>query len=190
MKINKKIEEKIKKEAVKLLKNGKPNWDIPHTLDAVRWMKRLVKAEGGNEKVLVTVMYFHDTGYPILEKGYSFKESLESKKSHALRGSLNARKILSKISNFSQEEINEVAFLVKNHDNHKNIKTHDRQLIFEADGLAQIDWKVVKPNFDKKNCLEWLEKYFEKERPENKWKTDTGKKYMKKLLKEAYNYWK
>jgi len=191
MKLEKTLEEKIKEEVVRLLEKGKPDWDIPHTLSAVKWMKKLVDEGGADEKILVTAIYFHDTGYPELEKNYSFEESMAAKKMHAARGAKFARDFMEKSDEFSKEEIEEICRLIENHDVHDNILENDlnRQLIFEADGLAQLDWEDCPPNFDKENCLKWIEKYFEVERPMNLWKTDLGLKNIVELREKAEVYW-
>lgn len=191
MKIKKELEEKIKKAVLEKIGNGgRQGWDIQHTLCAVKWMKALIKENKGDEKVLISAVYFHDSCYPSYKAGYSFEKSQEMKIMHAKRGADFSKKVLGKIKEFSKEEIEEVYRLVKNHDIHNNINDNNRQLVFEADGLAQLDWSDCPPNFDKENCLKWLKKYFEKERPLKYWKTKLGKTNIQKLRKKANNYWK
>ncbi|MFH1192027.1 MAG: hypothetical protein V1655_00985 [bacterium] len=191
MNLPQKIENKIKEEAIKFLEKGKPDWDIPHTLTAVYWMKELIKKEGGNEKILIPAMYIHDTGYPILKKGYNYEDLMISKKSHAERGGENAKNILSKFKIFTNSEIEEIVYLIKNHDIHNNLETKNRQLVFEADTLAQIDWEKVPPNFDKENFTIWLDKYFfGKRKAPERIKTETGKKFLKKLMAGVDKYLK
>ncbi len=185
MKLDKITEKKIKEEALGLLKDGKPEWDIPHTLNVVKWMKILIKEEGGNERILIPTAYFHDTGYEKLKKGYDFDDMMRAKKSHAENGAKNVEKIFPKLD-FNKEEIKRIAYLVENHDKHNNITEDDRQLIFEADGLAMIDWEVVPPNFDKENIIKFLEKYYDKRKKYIK--TVSGKKYLKKLMTKAEKY--
>lgn len=185
MKLDSKIEEKIKKEAFNCFKKGKPDWDISHCLCSGKWMKLLIEKEGGNERILLPAIYLHDTGYPELKKGYNFEELMISKKNHAKQGAENSKKILSKL-NFTDEEIDKIYYLIANHDIHNNIKEHDRQLIYEADGLAQLDWKDCPPNFDKQNTLIWLEKLYSER--EIYMKTKTGIKALKKLKTEIKNY--
>ncbi|MFA7319394.1 MAG: HD domain-containing protein [Parcubacteria group bacterium] len=191
MKLEKELEEKIKEEIISLLEKGKPNWDIPHTLSAVKWMKKLVKETGADEKIMVTAIYFHDTGYPELEKKYNFEESIAAKNNHAKRGADFAKKFLNELREFSEGDIEEICRLIENHDVHDNIDEDDlnRQLIFEADGLAQLDWEACPPNFDKENCLKWIEKYFEIERPLKLWKTNLGLEKIIELKKKTEVYW-
>ncbi|MDO8240377.1 MAG: HD domain-containing protein [Candidatus Moranbacteria bacterium] len=188
MKLDKIIEEKIKEEVLKKLQNGKPNWDIPHTLNAVEWMRCLIEGEGGNERILIPAIYFHDTGYPELDENYNYDDLIESKKMHAIKGAEFTKNVLSQINYFSKEEVEEIVYLVKKHDEHDNLETHNRRLIFEADGLSMIDWEHVKPNFDQKNRTEFLNKYFISERGLDRWHTITGKKYLKILFKKAKEY--
>jgi len=187
MKLNKLIEKKLKKEVIKILNHGKPGWDVPHTINSVKWIRELIKEEGGNEKILVPAIYLHDAGYPALKKGYNFNEMMASKIDHAETAAKNAKIILKNLD-FTKKEIEEIVYLVKNHDKHNNIKTKNRQLVFEADGLAQINWYVVAPNFDKKNTIKFFN-YFKKERVPNI-KTKTGKKYINQILKKGEEYLK
>jgi hypothetical protein len=190
MKLDSSTEEKIKKIVVeKIGKGGRQDWDIPHTLCSVKWMKKLIFENGGNDKILVTAMYFHDTCYGEHKRGYDYEKSQEMKSMHARNGAEFARKSLNELVNFTQKEINEVCRLVGNHDNHDDIQDENRQLVFEADGLAQIDWEDCPPNFDKDNCLKWLDKYFSVERPLSKWKTNLGKKSLQELQRKIKNYW-
>ncbi len=185
MELDSDVEKRIKLEVMEFLKNGKPEWDIPHTLDSVSWMKKLIESEGGDERILVPTMYFHDTGYPVLNKGYDFDDLVESKKSHEEEGVKNVKAILPKLG-FSLEEIDKISFLVLHHDEVEDIDSKDRQLVFEADTLAKINWKVVVPNFDKENCLRYLKYFKEKRMP--RFSTKTGKKVMEKLLLETNDY--
>jgi hypothetical protein len=153
-------------------------------------MKGLFEKSGGDGKVLIPAMYFHDSCYPSNEAGYSYEKSQEMKAMHAERGANFSHKTLNKIGGFSQGEIEEIYRLVKNHDIHNNIEDNNRQLVFEADGLAQLDWEDCPPNFDKENCLKWIKKYFEIERPLEYWKTKLGKESIQNLRKKADIYWK
>lgn len=187
MKLDKETEEKIKSEAIKYLKNGKPDWDIPHTLISVDWMRKLIEKERGNERILITVMYLHDIGYPQLQKGYDFDDLIKSKKNHAEIGAIEAKKVLMNIGSFSEDEISEICKLINGHYEKDNIDTLHQQLVIEADGLAKIDWERVTPNFDKENCLKYLEYFKSKTVP--KFKTKTGKRFLKIVLQKAEKYW-
>jgi hypothetical protein len=187
MKLSKQIEEKIKIKALELLAKGRTDWDQRHTLCAVDWMRKLIAVEGGDERVLIPAIYFHDTGYEELEKGYSYDDVLTAKPKHAEISEMHAKKYLPKLKYFTPQEIKRITYLVKNHDIHNNITEHDRQLIFEADGLAQVDWQNCPTNFDKKSCLKFMDDAVKNERLPFL-KTRFGKKTYKKLLASAKKY--
>lgn len=185
MKLKKELEEKIKAECTKFLKKGRSTWDLPHTLNAVRWARKIIENEGGDEKILVPAMYFHDTGYPELKEGYSFEEVIASKKNHAKRGAANARKVLKKVGGFNDKEISEIVYLVANHDKHHNVVEYNRKVVMDADSLSMLDFKVVPPNLNKKDYSKFINRYFLEERSSDRWHTKTGRKNLKKLFREA-----
>ena len=189
MKLDETIEKKIKSKAIKFFDN-RPNWGTGHVLNAVNWIKILIKEEGGNEKILLPSIYLHDIGINELKEGYGFdKELKKAKHRHAERGAELASAILKEFSDyFSKDEIKHICFLIAHHDKHEMKKSHELQLVFEADGLSQIDWKAVLPNFDKKNCEIWLKKYYNKRK--SHMKTKTGIMAIKKLEKKAREYLK
>jgi len=186
MKLDEKIEAKIKQQVLKLLKIGRTGWDTRHTLCAVKWIKKLIKLEGGDERILIPAIFFHDTGYKKLRRGYAHVECLAAKPDHARLAAENAKKFLSKLNYFSKKEINRIAYLIKNHDKHANIKESDRQLLFEADGFAQIDWYNCKPNYDKVNTEIFIDITFNDRMKFIK--TKSGKKILKPLLIKIKRY--
>jgi len=181
------IEEKLKNKALLLTAQGRSGWDQRHTLRTVYWMRELIKTEGGDERVLVPAMYFHDTGYVPLRVGYNHKECLEAKPDHANAGALLAQEFLPTLDYFTDEEINEIVRLVKNHSTHNNIVDKNRQLVFEADSLGQMDWQVIEPTYDNENCLIFLDTTF-KDNNIPFFRTESGKKILNEILPEAYNF--
>ena len=181
------IEGIIKDEVIKLLSTGRTDWDVRHTFKAVDWIKILIEKEGGNERTIVPAMYFHDTGYEELKKGYGHDEVMAKKYGHAARSYENAKMFLPTLNYFTPKEIERICYLILNHDIHNNVTEADRQLILEADGLGQIDWYNCKPSYDKENCLKFLNTTFKDDRI-NYVKTETGKKYYAELLEKAYEY--
>lgn len=183
--LDKKIGNKIKAQVIKILEKNRPDWNIPHTLDAVKWMRLLINTEGGSERILIPVMYLHDIGYPIMKKGYNYEEMMASKPGHSEIAAEKARPILKNL-NFKQDEIDRIAHLVETHAKHDLIKKHNEQLVFEADSLAQINYNEVPPSFNKDDTIKFLE-YFKRQRVPRV-KTKTGVKLIKKILKEAEDY--
>jgi len=184
--LDKEIEEKIKAEAIKQLENGKPGWDIPHTLIAVDWLRKLIEKEGGDEKILLTAIYLHDIGYNKLKRCYNYEDVKKTKETHEEIGAEFAEKILKNLDEYYSDEIEEIVNLVKYHDYIDDINSFNRQLIMEADSLSAIDWERVKPSFNKEECKKYFEDF--KQRRINKFKTETGKEFLKQLLKKAEKY--
>jgi hypothetical protein len=189
MKLDQEIENKIKGEMIKLTSVGRTNWDTRHTLCAVKWMKKLIETEGGDERVLIPAIYFHDTGYDEVPLGYSHQECLASKKGHAENGAANAEFFFSRLDYFTPKEIERIVYLIKNHDIHDNVTEKDRQLVLEADGLGQIDWENCPPSYDKKNAVEFFTAFKNRDRLPYV-KTETGKKLYGEVLAKAEEYLK
>lgn len=195
MNLSKELEEKIKTITMSYLEKCRPDWDIPHTLRAVHWIKELIKKEGGNEKILIIAMYLHDIGYTPLQVGYNFEDILESKKNHAEIGAIKSKKILKDLSEFSKTEINKICSLIAHHHlrNEKIIinwmtdeDSFNQLLVIEADGLAKIDWYHVTPNFNKEDIIKFLEDF--KNRTLPCFRTKTGKKFVAEILQKAEEY--
>jgi len=189
MELDNKLEQKLKSVAIKYLERGRPNWDVPHTLACVYWMKELLKHESGNPKILVTAMYLHDTGGADLfnESHNTHGSQKELKEEQMKRSKVISEKILYEIGGFSKDEINRILYLVSVHDNITEItSSQDGQLVFESDSLGQIDRDRVKPTFSKKDSLKFLD-FFEQERVPY-YKTEIGKKFLNQLLPEAKRY--
>lgn len=191
MKLDPSIEEKIKHAVLKYLERGRPGWDVPHTLACVHWMKKLLKYEKGKEKILVPVMYFHDIGYIELmeETPLNLKKNMDMKEEHMKRGAIIARRILGEIKDFSQEEIERISYLVSIHDNYERImesNDSDAILVYEADGLGQIDRERVTPTYTKEDAEIFL-RDFQKKRG-LRFKTESGKRFYKVLIEKAIEY--
>jgi len=180
------IEEKLKSKALKYLAKSRPEWDIPHTLASVNWIKKLIEAEGGNEKILVSAMYLHDIGYAFLKKGETVKQTMSVKTEHMSFGGREAKKILSKLD-YSSDEIEKIVHLVETHDKLDKLNSVEEIMIMEADSLAQIDIDRVKPNYTKNEYSKYIEEHFKPERIP-KFKTNAGKKFLKELLVKLEKY--
>jgi epoxide hydrolase-like predicted phosphatase len=186
-KLDKELEEKLKNEVLEPLEQSKPDWNVPHTLACVYWMRKLIDEEGGNERILVPVMYLHDIGYENLKKGYNYDEMMESRETHEEKGAKKAEEILNRVGGFSDEEINEIVDLIRYHDTLERIDSFNRQLVMEADSLGAIDWERATPSFDKENWYIFFEDFKKTRVP--LFKTKTGKKFLRILLEKAERYW-
>ncbi len=187
MELDQNTENKIKETAFSYVEKARPDWNVPHLHAAVFYMKKLIKAEGGNHKILLPTIYLHDIGYAGMLSGrYTFEDNQKVKKDHMKVGAEMCRKILNELDTFSESEINEICRLVSIHDNLEAINNHEAQLVFEADSLAQIDVSKVKPNFDKENFIVFLDDFTKRRVPV--FKTKTGKSILNTLLPKAKSY--
>ena len=188
MNIDEALEEKLKSAVMKYLEKGRPNWEIPHTMACVNWMKELLKHEKGNPRILIPAIYLHDIGSAdLFNESNLDHESQEKMKSEQMkRSAILSEKILNEIGWFSKEEIEKIVHLVGIHDELDKITATDGYLVFEADSLGMIDTDNVKSNFPKEDYIKFLD-YFEKERAP-RFRTKTGKKFLTKLLRGAKRY--
>jgi|WetSurMetagenome_2_1015567.scaffolds.fasta_scaffold00657_12 hypothetical protein len=187
--LDSKIEEKIKEEMIKLTAVGRTDWDTRHILCTVKWIKKIIEGEGGDERVLIPTMYLHNTGYNHVPLGYSHEQCISAKKGHAENGAKIAKDFLPKLNYFTTKEIERIVYLIKNHDIHENVTEDDRQLVLEADGLGAIDWWSCRPSYNKENATIFLKDFQEKDRVPFV-KTETGKKLYSELILKAEEYLK
>ena len=188
MDLDSSIENNIKNIVISYYEKGRSDWDIPHVLASVHWMKELLKKEQGNPRILIPAVYLHDIGYSDLFsiQNPSPEDIKRVKEQHMARGAEIAGKILSSLNEFSDEEIKRIKHLIAMHDDLENINEPDEQLLFEADSLGQIDRDRVKPTFSREDAIKTLER-FEKNRA-SRFKTNSGRKYLLVLLRKARDY--
>jgi len=177
--LGKEPEEALKQLVARIFADD--DWDYRHTLSAAKWMKHIVKHEGGDERVLVTAMYLHDIGYAgALKNGYSLDDRIEAKTHHMARGAEQARGLLPKLG-FSDSEVEKITYLISVHDRIEELRTRDELLVLEADSLAQID-PVTGNTFGEEEFARYVEIFERKRAP--RFITKTGKAALKKLARE------
>jgi putative nucleotidyltransferase with HDIG domain len=169
---------------VKILQNNfenyQTNWNYWHTLKVVEYAKRLAIAEKANSKILMSAAYLHDIGYAkLLPLRYDLSQRKAAKKEHMKLGADFTKKVLPKI-NFSNCEIWRVSHLVGIHDEVEKIKTHDEQIIMEADSLAMLTPLKVESDFSLADRIKFFEKF--KNSRAIRFKTKLGKKLLNELI--------
>ena len=182
------IEEQIKSKAIFYLKTGRHDFDIPHTMASVFWIRELLREEKGNPKILIPAMYLHDVGYANkLPHGYTHEQCGQAKPDHMIHGAEIAQKVLEEVGGFTKKEIDEITGLVKTHDIIEQNRNQHEQLVFEADTLSTLDRDQVKPNFGPANYSRWLADV-EKERIP-RFKTKSGLKFLDQIIQRARDYY-
>ena len=179
--------QKLELEVLKILKSGRPNWDIPHTLASVYWMARLLEHESGIEKILISTMYLHDIGYSMVGSDFTKHEkTINAKFDHMRNGVIIAKPILEKL-NYDNNEIEEILNLIGSHDDLNDLSDHNKQLVFEADSLGQVDIKRAKSSLEGEELKKFVT-YFEKSRV-TKFKTKIGIEFINKLFPIAKEFY-
>ncbi len=193
-----KLFKQLEGEVLGILINGRPNWDIPHTLASVYYMKQLLKNEKADlaplkgyakasRKILISTMYLHDVGYSdILGDLNNHRIVVGVKKDHMKSGIIIAGPILEKLD-YSKNEIRQILDLIGCHDDLDDLGDDDKQLVFEADSLGQIDIDRARSNLKGADLKRFIE-YFEKLRVP-KFKTQIGRKYLNELFKKAKEFY-
>lgn len=171
-------EELLKEKVIPYLEQGRPKWDVPHTLAVVKWMKILIENEDVDSEILIPAAYLHDVGYYKMFKDVAnYKDVIDAKKNHMDKGPEIAKKILEEL-NF--EKIEEIIELVRKHDNYTNIESHYEQLLFEADTLGALDANIKYGTYNKEDRKKYLQSVREKRL--RYVKTEIGKKEIIKFL--------
>lgn len=178
---------KLQNIVLDILKSGRPNWDIPHTLASVYWMKKLLRNEKANEKILISTMYLHDIGYSRSKGDFNTRhDTVLAKSDHMKNGVKIARPILDELD-YTKKEKEKILHLISVHDNIEKLKTKYEKLVFEADSLAQIDIQRAKSNFKGSDRHIFIDRFI-KERAKL-FKTKTGKHFLSKLLPKAEKFY-
>lgn len=180
-------EQAVKEKAISYLEKGKPDWDVPHTLRVVYWMKELIKNGQGDPKVLLPAAYFHDIGYSLCSMDNADYDSVqEVKERHSILGAKESEKILQEISGFSEADISEVVHLVRVHDQLENLTTDNEIMICEADTLGMMNVEAVKPSYVGSDFKRFLDDLIKRRAP--LFRTAFGKEMLQNLLAKAEEY--
>ena len=171
-------EKKFRDRVIGILESGRPEWDIPHTLATVYWIKELMAGESGDELVLVCAAYLHDIGYSLVEFTNDWDGIHQAKSDHMAKGAVMAAELVKDLP-LSQRQQKEIVHLVAIHDKLEILSTKNEILLFEADSLGQIDIERVKSTFRGKDREKFLD-LFEKRRIP-RFMTEAGKRFVARL---------
>ena len=152
----KELEDYLKKKILSDLEKGRPNFDKPHTLEVVAYVKRILKYAPSikvDKDVLIIAAYAHDWGYSGLfknNKPLDFKDVSNAKKQHMILGAEKLSRLLKDdfFSFLTKEQKQRCVDLVAIHDKINKLKDIDELILMEADMLSGLDVKSVKPTFD------------------------------------------
>jgi len=179
------------------LEKGRPNWDGPHTLAVVDFMKQIIENSPElklDKDVLVIAAYAHDWGYgktDIDRWSLNLDEIHKVKTAHMKIGATQLAELLRDpvFSFLTDVQKKRAVHLVAIHDQLDNIHDVDEHIIVEADTLGALDVTKVKPTFDEANSERYLKSTNERRLP--LFITKFGKqKYQQLFIKHQQYYQK
>ena len=180
MKLEKEVEDKLLQYVKEIFVSDE--WDYLHTIASVSAMKKIISAEGGDERVLLTSMYLHDIGYAgLLKKGYSLEDRIEAKSHHMQRGVEKAKQFLPALG-YSLEEMDKICYFIGVHDKLDELTSKEELLVLEADSLGQIDPIIKEGHFGLKEYEKYVGIFENKRVP--KFVTLTGKKLLEEYARK------
>ncbi len=154
------LREVIEGYAMVILAEGRPGWDVPHTLAVVRWAYELALENSLDVKVVVTAAYLHDVGYYGL-----FEESevagltqvMNRKERHMVVGAEMVKRFLEGVEGLTEVQKARVVHLVGIHDKVGELNAVDELVLMEADSLGAIDVDWVEPTYKGIEALDYLD---------------------------------
>ncbi len=181
------LEIKIEEFALGFLRQGRKEWDEPHTRAVAFYVEEIAKSEGLDTLVLKTAAWLHDTGYIGLFDGNESKnlgQVMDRKTMHMINGAKYAKEFLDKpeISGYYTEDQKErIVHLISIHDKIEELTELDEIVLMEADTLGAIDISRVSTTFNKEDVMKYIEKELMSRRYP-KFKTEMGRSLFQKLL--------
>jgi len=181
------LEIKIEEFALSFLRQGRKEWDEPHTRAVVFYSGEIAKSESLDVLVLKTAAQLHDIGYFGLFNGDESKnlgQVMDRKTMHMVNGAKLAKEFLDKpeISGYyTEDQKEEIIHLVSVHDKIEELSTRNELVLMEADTLGAIDIDKVATTFGKEDGRKYTEGELLRRRYP-KFVTETGIQFFNKLF--------
>lgn len=138
---------------------------ITHALKVLDFAQTIMKAEGGNPKVVLAAAVLHDVGIPESEKKYGSSAGRHQE----VEGPPVARPIMESLK-MDPDTVDHVVKIIANHHSAKDIDTTEFRILWDADWLVNLPDEFP----DKKG--EELERFIDKV-----FKTKTGNSLARSL---------
>jgi len=139
---------------------------IAHALLVFEYARELLRAEGGDARVVIAAALLHDVGIKEAEHKYGG----DYQERHEAEGAPIARRIMANIG-LGETTIEQVCHIVANHHRSDEVDTLEFRIVWDADALVNL--LETQTNGAGKRPAEIVEKIF---------KTRTGKKKAYELL--------
>jgi len=138
---------------------------VHHAIKVARFAEQILKMEGGNPLVVMGAAYLHDIGIHEASRKYgSYSGHYQE-----MEGPAIAREILERL-NVKKQVIDEVCDILGHHHSPREKETLHFQILYEADGLVNIEEEGISKNREKVEQL--IRKVF---------RTATGKRLAEEL---------
>jgi CRISPR/Cas system-associated endonuclease Cas3-HD len=127
-----------------------------HTEISVRFAYRLLRAEGGQESIVIPAIILHDVGWKKVPEALQLKAfgpkatSPEINRTHEKEGVRIAKKILTKV-NYDKEKIAEILEIIEGHDSRKKSISLNDRIFKDADKFwrfTQIGFEIDNQRFE------------------------------------------
>jgi len=138
---------------------------VHHAIKVARFAEQILKMEGGNPLVVMGAAYLHDIGIHEASRKYGS----HSGHYQEMEGPAIAREILERL-NVKKQVIDEVCDIIGHHHSPREKETLHFQILYEADGLVNIEEEGISKNREKVEQL--IRKVF---------RTATGKRLAEEL---------
>lgn len=189
-----KLEDYLKERIFPELEDGRADFDKPHTVAVVHWLKEIIKNTDDlnlDKVVLLIAAYSHDWGYAgLFKKGQQLKycDVKAMKSEHMKLGAEKLERFLSDnfFSFLTSSQKQRAVHLVAIHDKLDALKEVDELILMEADTLGALDINFVKPTFDSNSNKKYMQGVHVRRLP--KFITAFGKKNAKDLIEKRNNF--
>ena len=189
------IENYLQKTIFPELEEGRPNWDKPHTIAVVYYLKEIIHHAAHIQLdffPLLISAYAHDWGYAgLFHKGKELKlhDVIEMKQLHMKIGAEKVTHLLndSLFSFLTAAQKQQTVHLVSVHDKLKELVHTDELILMEADTLGGLDTDFIKPFADKESSAKYIRGVETKRMP--LFITAWGKQKLQELLVKRKKYY-
>jgi putative nucleotidyltransferase with HDIG domain len=117
---------------------------VHHAIKVARFAEQILKMEGGNPLVVMGAAYLHDIGIHEASRKYGS----HSGHYQDMEGPAIAREILERL-NVPKQVIDEVCDIIGHHHSPREKETLHFQILYEADGLVNIEEEGISKNREK-----------------------------------------
>ncbi|MGO8990104.1 MAG: HD domain-containing protein [bacterium] len=138
---------------------------VHHAVKVARFAEKILKMEGGNPLVVMAAAYLHDIGIHEADRKYGS----HSDHYQEMEGLGIARGILERLI-VPKQVIDEVCDIIGHHHSPREEETLNFQILYEADGLVNIEEEGISK--DRKKVEQLIERVF---------RTVTGKRLAEEL---------